>query len=606
VLDCVDHQEPVLSTPEVAAERPSSRPASVVALVVDSAVMAHMFASAVAAEGAVSERVDSGAGLLERLVAARPRVIVVRRTLDHADGIDVIRSIRTHPALRRARFLVASAEPSTAAEVLAAGAHGFLRVPCSQEEARATLRAHLASRPRILVVDDSRAQRLLVMPALRQEGWEVLEADDGRHALEVLRNAGDVDLVISDVEMPHMDGFALCATLKGTPGTAHVPVILLTHLDGNDAIARGFDAGANDYLAKPVVLPELVSRARPLLEPPDTRRSERIVVVDDDALRRVAQQVALESQGFDVIACEGPEDALARLAQQDATLAIIDAGTAAYDGVAFIRRLRTEPVIAALPVVLVTGRRGRADDVRATSAGVQAIVSRPYTPDRLVAVVERVLAEARAARQRAMLRRYLSGEALAAVERFVETGRTDPRAATRHRSILFADLAGFTALCERLDAASVVSVLNRFFDVVVPVLVRHGASIDKLIGDCVMAVYDGGGPGALDAAQGARELVGEVMPALRAELGLELHLRVGIESGDVVVGDIGSEAFRRDWTVIGDAVNVAQRVQGAAEVDEVLLGPGASELLAGAVTLGPPRVLQVKGRAAPVAVRPLR
>jgi class 3 adenylate cyclase len=138
------------------------------------------------------------------------------------------------------------------------------------------------------------------------------------------------------------------------------------------------------------------------------------------------------------------------------------------------------------------------------------------------------------------------------------------------------------------------------------VLVRHGASIDKLIGDCVMAVYDGGGPGVLDAAQGARELVSEVLPALRAELGLDLHIRVGIESGDVVVGDIGSEAFRRDWTVIGDAVNVAQRVQGAADVDEVLLGPGASELLAGVVPLGAARVLQVKGRAAPVAVRPLR
>jgi class 3 adenylate cyclase len=151
-----------------------------------------------------------------------------------------------------------------------------------------------------------------------------------------------------------------------------------------------------------------------------------------------------------------------------------------------------------------------------------------------------------------------------------------------------------------------VAVLNRFFDSVVPVLVRHGASIDKLIGDCVMAVYDGGGPGALDAAQGAREVISEVLPALRAELGLDLHVRVGIESGDVVVGDIGSEAFRRDWTVIGDVVNVAQRVQSAAETDEILLGPGAAALLSTVVPLGPERLLQLKGRAASVVVRPIR
>ncbi len=606
VLDFPRHEEPVLTTPELAADSPAARSAPVVALVVDSGVMAHMISTAVVAEGAVPQRIDSGAGLVERLVASRPRVVVVRRTLDHGDGVDAIRAIRAHAALRRTRILVASADAATPSEVLAAGAHGLLRVPCPPDDARAILRAQLTSRPRVLVVDDSRAQRLLVMPALRNEGWEVVEAEDGLRALDLLRTTGDFDLVVSDVEMPNMDGFALCAALKRAPATAHVPVILLTHLDGNDAIARGFDAGANDYLAKPVVLPELVSRARVLLAPPGARRPERVLVVDDDDLRRAAQQVALQAQGFDVVASDGPDDAVLRLAQGGCSLAVVDACAAAFDGVSFIRSLRGDPATVDLPVVLVTGRRGRADDVRATSAGVQAIVSRPYTPDRLVAVVERVLADARAARQRTMLRRYLSGEALAAVERFVETGETGSRAATRHRSVLFADLAGFTALCERLDADVVVSVLNRFFDSVVPVLVRHGASIDKLIGDCVMAVYDGGGPGALDAAQGAREVISEVLPALRAELGLDLHVRVGIESGDVVVGDIGSEAFRRDWTVIGDVVNVAQRVQSAAEIDEILLGPGASALLSTVVPLGPERLLQLKGRAAPVVVRPIR
>jgi class 3 adenylate cyclase len=286
-------------------------------------------------------------------------------------------------------------------------------------------------------------------------------------------------------------------------------------------------------------------------------------------------------------------------------LVVADLELPDMDGVDLARRMRGEPSLGDLPFVLVTGRKGRVEDVRAASAGVQAVVARPYQPDRLLAEVERVLAEARVTRQRTILRRYLSGEALAAMERFVDTGGVSSRAALRHRTVLFADLAGFTALCEDRDAEDVVKILNRFFDATVPTLVRHGASIDKFIGDCIMAVYDGEAVGARGAVAGALEVVQTVVPALQAELGISLNLRVGINSGLVIVGDIGSRDFRRDYTVIGDAVNVAQRIQSNAQIGEILVGDSTRMLVTEFFQFGEARQLQLKGRNASARAYPV-
>lgn len=568
-------------------------------LVLDSSIAAYVIGAACAAEGLPvlnlpSERLD----LLERIVEAQPTLVVVRRVLSHVDGLTLCRAIRAHARLRQARVLLVSASADGTDEARAAGAHGFLALPCANDLARAAIRTCLDVPARVLVVDDSRAQRMLVVPALRAEGWEVLEAEDGVQALALVRAHGCVDLVVSDVEMPHMDGMTLCATLKSDVWTANIPVTLVTSLDSQESIARGFAAGANDYLTKPVVLPELVTRARRSLASRSSPRSERVLIVDRDPVRARNLGQVLTGQGLAVTTAEDGGAALAMLASNPAQLVVADIDLGAESGIALSREMRRTEALADVPFVLVTDRGSRVQDVHAASAGVQAVVTRPYAPERLLAEVERVLGDARVRRQQTVLRRYLSGEALAAMTRFVDGDTTQlARAAQHHRTILFADLAGFTALCETREPSDVVGILNAFFDATVPVLVRHGASIDKFIGDCMMAVFDGEARGALGAAEGALELVNDVLPVLRAELGLALHLRIGINSGPVTVGDIGSRHFRRDYTVIGDVVNVAQRLQSRAAIDEVLVGESTHALLEGVMTFGPPRALQLKGRA---------
>jgi DNA-binding response OmpR family regulator len=118
---------------------------------------------------------------------------------------------------------------------------------------------------RVLVVDDDEDSRRLLAHLLERKGYSVVLADGGAAALSALEKE-DVDVVVLDVMMPIMDGFAVCRELKKSPETASVPVILLTARDDMETRATGMKLGVSDFLAKPVNKEELYVRVRTQIE----------------------------------------------------------------------------------------------------------------------------------------------------------------------------------------------------------------------------------------------------------------------------------------------------------------------------------------------------
>jgi len=113
----------------------------------------------------------------------------------------------------------------------------------------------------VLVVDDDAAVRQLTTRALRRAGFEVLEAADGRTALGMI-DAGNIGVVVLDVGMPGMSGTEVVEALRRQPETATLPILLMTGSGGDQSVIEGLAAGADDFLAKPVRLDELVARVQ--------------------------------------------------------------------------------------------------------------------------------------------------------------------------------------------------------------------------------------------------------------------------------------------------------------------------------------------------------
>ena len=170
-------------------------------------------------------------------------------------------------------------------------------------------------------------------------------------------------------------------------------------------------------------------------------------------------------------------------------------------------------------------------------------------------------------------------------------------------TVLFSDLTGSTELGERLDPESVRRVMSRYYADMRQAIERHGGTVEKFIGDAVMAVF--GIPRAHeDDALRAVRAAGDMKRRARANqrrvagaLGRQLQARTGVNTGEVVVGNVSSgHSF-----VTADAVNVAARLEQAASPGEVLLGAPTFRLVQDAVKAEPVEPLELKGKSAPVA-----
>jgi adenylate cyclase len=150
---------------------------------------------------------------------------------------------------------------------------------------------------------------------------------------------------------------------------------------------------------------------------------------------------------------------------------------------------------------------------------------------------------------------------------------------TVQATVAFVDICSFTSISENASADVVVKLLNSYFDVMVKEIIGQGGYIDKFIGDAVMAVFRGDYhlDKAIDACLSVREQI-EKLPAAPEGLNFTPKVSIGISSGEMVSGNIGSASLRRlDYTVIGDVVNTAQRLQSAAKEGQIVIEESAYE-----------------------------
>lgn len=168
--------------------------------------------------------------------------------------------------------------------------------------------------------------------------------------------------------------------------------------------------------------------------------------------------------------------------------------------------------------------------------------------------------------------------------------------------MMFVDVRGFTALAERLSPINIAARLNRFYSLATETVLRYDGTLDKLVGDQVMAFF-GAPVHAHDHPRRAVQTALDIMSGVNAlEENERLQVGAGIATGEAFVGNVG-EGETKDYTVLGDTVNVAARLQAAAAPGEVLMTQETYSRIESQFPNAPRRELELKGRNEPVLAR---
>lgn len=265
---------------------------------------------------------------------------------------------------------------------------------------------------RILVVDDVPANVKLLEARLTAEYFDVVTAMSGAEALAICRTA-QCDIVLLDVMMPGMDGFEVCRRLKADPATHHIPVIIITALDQPADRVEGLEAGADDFLTKPVSEIALIARVRslvrlklaadelrmraltskeiglrdPLVQVPlETGRHGRVLLIDDRPVsyERIASVLSAEHE---VDVEHDPREALFYLAESEYDLMMVSLALERFDALRLCGQVRSLERTRHLPILLIAEPEDDARLLRALEIGINDYLLRPIDRNELLARV---------------------------------------------------------------------------------------------------------------------------------------------------------------------------------------------------------------------------
>lgn len=256
---------------------------------------------------------------------------------------------------------------------------------------------------RVLVVDDVPTNVKLLEARLMAEYFHVLTASNGKAALSICEE-GHCDIVLLDVMMPEMDGFEVCRRLKQNPATMHIPVVMVTALDNPEDRVRGLEAGADDFLTKPVNDLALVTRVKSLVrlkmltddlrmraesgdgivienlrefeENIASQKRGRIAIVDDrpSSYEKVVKTLS-ERNDIDVIT--NGNDALIRIAEGEYDLAVISLNLTDVDSLRLCSHIRSLERTRGLPLLVIASADQEPIVSRAVELGVNDYIHRP-------------------------------------------------------------------------------------------------------------------------------------------------------------------------------------------------------------------------------------
>ncbi len=314
----------------------------------------------------------------------------------------------------------------------------------------------------------------------------------------------------------------------------------------------------------------------------------KILVADDEVdLEMLIKQKfrqKIREQEYEFIFAVNGKDALEKIQQHpDVDIVLSDINMPEMDGLTLLSRLgESSPLIKSV----IVSAYGDMENIRtAMNRGAFDFITKPINFEDLSLTMEKTIKHCiqiretlKAIRENSILKMYVDETVL----NFMDSREFESSLMANESvkaTVAFIDICGFTSISENESPDTVVKLLNSYFEVMVKEIIAQGGYIDKFIGDAIMAVFRGDYhlDRAIDACLAVRTKI-KNSSALAKHTSFISNVSIGINSGEMISGNIGSASLRRlDYTVIGDTVNTAQRLQSAAGPGQILINDIAYE-----------------------------
>jgi adenylate cyclase len=319
----------------------------------------------------------------------------------------------------------------------------------------------------------------------------------------------------------------------------------------------------------------------------------KILIVDDNRDLRGYLRRVLNQAGYSVISAHNGAHGYTEAQEHRPDLIVTDLMMPQVSGLDLIAMIRQDQQLAGTPMILLTAKANEETRIEGTEMGADAYLAKPFNDRELLAEVRNLLALKTNERRVAQLNLYLTESVL---KRFLPpslvskaaTGELslDLRPEPRMITVLFTDIVGFTSLANTLRSRRVAELLNQYLGAMTEAIFANGGTVDKFMGDGIMALF--GAPEDCSPNEQVRRAVqtAKHMQRSLAQLNEQwaaqgiptVRFRCGIHQGTAVVGMFGS-AERSDYTAIGPTVNIAARIQSAAEPDCILVSATVADYL---------------------------
>ncbi|WP_134091182.1 adenylate/guanylate cyclase domain-containing response regulator [Olivibacter sp. XZL3] len=340
----------------------------------------------------------------------------------------------------------------------------------------------------------------------------------------------------------------------------------------------------------------------------------KILVVDDEAdlellIRQKFRRKIREQVYTFVFAKDGLEALELLKAEDDIDIILSDINMSGMDGLTLLTKLpEANPAIKAVMV----SAYGDMENIRtAMNRGAFDFVCKPVNFEDLDVTIEKTLGHVeqikntlKAIKENNILKMYVDENVLNFMTR-QEFEKSLLINETIDATIVFIDICGFTAITETVAADGVVKMINDLFDIIVKEVISYSGHVDKFMGDAVMAVFKGAYhlDRAIDAALATKEKIAAIDSIRSGDHSFKPQVSIGINTGEVISGNIGSASLKRlDYTVIGDAVNLAQRLQSAAKAGQIIVAEHVYEQAKQSFGFSALGTVSLKNKANPVNI----